>query len=140
MSWNIFDIFCSALDLLDILSSGSSSSSDKISLNYDEHSPSRKLKTAKSLRADVSLLCIPASAVLYFIVFKDPLPADNYGTTLVITSLIGVALSFLMFFIMNVLGLYYFKSIFRLLLFSGSVIAFFIALVMCVYYKSGVFI
>ncbi|WP_347216836.1 branched-chain amino acid ABC transporter substrate-binding protein [Chryseobacterium sp.] len=140
MSWNIFEVLGGALDVLDLLSSGSGSSSDRKSLNYGERPQSKKSRRLKNLKADFIIFCIPASVVLYFIVFKDPLPAENYGITLFVTSLIGVALSFLVFFVMNVLEVFYFKSIFRLLFVCGSVIAFFIALVMCVYYKSGVFI
>ncbi|HCM36119.1 MAG TPA: hypothetical protein DF603_18420 [Chryseobacterium sp.] len=62
------------------------------------------------------------------------MPAENYVQTLIVTSLIGFAISGVFFFILNLMELYYFKNVFKLLLFSCSVIAFFIALVMCVYF------
>ncbi|WP_156173290.1 hypothetical protein [Chryseobacterium gallinarum] len=38
MSWNFLDVFDIILDILDLFTSGSRSSSDKKSLNYDEKS------------------------------------------------------------------------------------------------------
>ncbi|MFP3831784.1 branched-chain amino acid ABC transporter substrate-binding protein [Chryseobacterium sp. SIMBA_028] len=88
----------------------------------------------------VSAGFILASVILFVIAFKDPLPVENYIQTLVVISLIGFAISCVLFFVLNLMELYYFKNVFKLLLFSCSVIAFFIALVMCVYFQSGVFI
>ncbi|WP_160136755.1 branched-chain amino acid ABC transporter substrate-binding protein [Chryseobacterium sp. c4a] len=138
MSLNIFDVLDGALDVLDLLSSGSSSSSDRKSLNYDERPQSKK--EDKYFKEKVSAGFMLASVVLFFIVFHKPLPIGDQTTALIVSSLIGTAISGLLFFLLNLMELYYFKSIFKLLFFSCSVIAFFVALVMCIYYKSGIFI
>jgi hypothetical protein len=79
------------------------------------------------------------SAILFFFVFKYPLPAENFVQTVIICSIIGFAISFVVFFALYHLGLYYFKSLFKLLLLSCSVIFFSISLVVCIYFKSVIF-
>ncbi|MGL6126471.1 branched-chain amino acid ABC transporter substrate-binding protein [Chryseobacterium artocarpi] len=131
MSWNILEVVGSIVDVISNTSSGST----RIS------SASKKdKKKDKYFIEKVSARFILVAAALFFIVFYKPLPVGDQTTALIVSSLIGIALSALLFFLLNLMELYYFKSIFKLLLFSCSVIAFFIALVMCVYYKSGIFI
>ncbi|HCA06614.1 branched-chain amino acid ABC transporter substrate-binding protein [Chryseobacterium sp.] len=135
MAWDIFEALGDVLNGVDLLS-GSSSSSARLNFN-DKTS---KKKKSKYVTEKVSVGLIAVAGVLLFFVFKDPLPAENYTQTLIVASLIGAAISGILFFLLNLMELYYFKNFFKLLLFSGSVILFFIALVLCVYFKSGVFI
>lgn len=131
MSWNILEVVGVIVDVVSSTSSGST----RISSTSKKEKKKDKYFTEK-----VSARFILAAAVLFFIVFYKPLPVGDQTTALIVSSLIGTALSGLLFFLLNLMELYYFKSIFKLLLFSCSVIAFFIALVMCIYYKSGIFI
>lgn len=133
MSFNILEALGAAVDIISNVSSGSSS------MRVSE-SRKKSKKKDKYFTEKVSAGFILASVVLFFIVFHKPLPIGDQTTALIVASLIGTAISALLFFLLNLMELYYFKSIFKLLLFSCSVIAFFIALVMCIYYKSGVFI
>lgn len=133
MSWNIFEILETAADIFSVVATEPVKDSEV-------RVRKKNKKKDRHFTEKVSAGFILVSAVLFFVVFHKPLPIGDQTTALVVSSLIGTAISALLFFLLNLMGLYYFKSIFRLLLFSGSVIAFFIALVMCVYYKSGVFI
>ncbi|HAO28344.1 MAG TPA: hypothetical protein DCQ68_13130 [Chryseobacterium indologenes] len=83
---------------------------------------------------------ILVSVVLFFIAFHRPFRAEDQMQAIMGASLIGVIISALFFFVLHVMELYYFKSAFQWLLFSCSVIVFSIALVLCIYYKSEVFI
>ncbi|MBP1165014.1 putative membrane protein [Chryseobacterium sp. PvR013] len=140
MSWNFLDVFDVVLNGLELLGSGSRSTSDRKGLNYDEKPGKKESKRSGYFTEKVSAVLIVLAAFSFFIVFKDPLPVENYTQTLVVTSLIGVGISFVVFFILHVMGLYYFKSIFKLLLFSCSVMGFFISVVMYIYFRSGWFI
>ncbi|MGU3373896.1 branched-chain amino acid ABC transporter substrate-binding protein [Chryseobacterium sp. M5A1_1a] len=133
MFWNIFEILGGVADVV------SAMTTEPVK---DSEARARKKSKEKDkyFTEKVSAGFILASVILFAIAFKGPLPAENHVQTLIVTSLIGVAISCLLFFVMNVLELYCFKNIFKLLLFSCSVIAFFIALTMCVYFQSGVFI
>lgn len=134
MAWDLLEILGSVFNLLDLLPNGSSSAD----LNYGD----RKIKKKKSkyFTEKVSFALLAVSSVLLFFVFKDPLPAEHYTQTLGVASLIGIAISGVLFFLLYIMELYYFKSLFKLLFFSGSVILFFISLILCVYFKSGLFI
>ncbi|SDI17616.1 hypothetical protein [Chryseobacterium jejuense] len=133
MSWNIFEILETAADVFSAVGTSPIKDSEARARKKDK-------KKDKYFTEKVSAKFILASVVLFFVVFHKPLPIGDQTTALIVSSLIGTAISALLFFLLNLMELYYFKSIFKLLLFSCSVIAFFIALVMCVYYKSGVFI
>lgn len=133
MSWNIFEILEMAADVFSVVTTGPVKDSEVRARKKDK-------KKDKYFTEKVSARFILAATVLFFITFYKPLPVGDQTTALIVASLIGIALSALLFFLLNLMELYYFKSIFKLLLFSCSVIAFFIALVMCVYYKSGIFI
>lgn len=121
------------MDVLDVFSGNSSSGS----IGYDTK-PGNAKKT-KYLVEKISSVLIVIASILLFIVFKDPLPAENYAQTLIVASLIGVAVSLIFFFILHILELYYFRNIFKWLLFSCSVILFFISVILCIYFESGLF-
>ncbi|MCT2560834.1 branched-chain amino acid ABC transporter substrate-binding protein [Chryseobacterium herbae] len=132
MAWDLLETLGNVLDVL------ANDSSSSMRLNYKDKST--KKKKSKYVTEKISAGFIAVAGVLLFFVFKDPLPAKNYTQTLIVASLIGSAISGILFFLLHVVELYYFKNFFKLLLFSGSVILFFISLVLCVYFKSGVFV
>lgn len=139
----LLDLLGIIVDALGLLSSGSglsSSTSDRKSLNYDEKPLKKESKRSKYFTEKVSAVALVLAAFGLFIVFKDPLPVQNYTQTLIVSSLIGIGISLLVFFVLYVLELYYFKTLFKLLLFSCSVIIFFISVILYVYFKSGWFI
>ncbi len=139
----LLDLLGIIVDALGLLSSGlgpSSSTSDRMSLNYDEKPLKKESKRSKYFTEKVSTVVLVLAALGLFIVFKDPLPVQNYTQTLIVASLIGIGISLLVFFVLYVLELYYFKTLFKLLLFSCSVIIFFISVVLYGYFKSGWFI
>ncbi|NML71098.1 branched-chain amino acid ABC transporter substrate-binding protein [Chryseobacterium sp. RP-3-3] len=134
MAWDLLEALGNVVNVLDLFSGSSSSAR----LNYNNKSA--KKRKSKYFTEKVSSGLIAVAAVFLFIVFKDPLPEENYVQTLIVISLIGIAISSILFFLLNVMELYYFKSLFKLLFFSGSVIVFFISLVLCVYFRSGLFL
>jgi len=134
MAWDFLETLGNVLNVLDLFASSSSSAR----INYNDQS--KKKKKIKYLTEKVSAGFIVAAVVLLFFVFKNPLPEKNYLQTLIVISLIGTAISCVLFFLLHVLKLYYFKSLFKLLLFSISVILFFISLVLCIYFRSGLFL
>lgn len=75
------------------------------------------------------------ASILYFMVFSNPLPEEDFTQTLLMCVLIGFVISFIVFYILFHLRLFYFKSIFKLLLFSISLILFVISIVLIVYFK-----
>ncbi|MDR6485856.1 glucan phosphoethanolaminetransferase (alkaline phosphatase superfamily) [Chryseobacterium vietnamense] len=136
----LLDLLGIIVDALGLLSSGlgpSSSTSDRMSLNYDEKPLKKESKRSKYFTEKVSAVVLVLAALGLFIVFKDPLPVQNYTQTLIVASLIGIGISLLVFFVLYVLELYYFKTLFKLFLFSCSVIIFFISVVLYGYFKSG---
>lgn len=134
MNWDFLDVFEILIDAVDLLG-GTSNSSD---IGYDQKAPVKK-KT-KHLIEKLSLVLLLFSSVLLFFVFKNPLPAENFTQTLIVGSLTGFAIALVFFFILYSLEKYYFKNVFQWLFFSGSTILFFISLVFCIYFKSGLFI
>lgn len=132
MSWNFFDFLDVAVDVLELL--GSKPSEDNPTNHY------KLKKRNKYFTEMVSAGMILVSAILLIWVFKNPLPAGNNELAFIVASLIGTAISFLLFFVLHVLELYYFKNVFKLLFFSGSVIAFFISAILFVYFRSGIFV
>lgn len=75
------------------------------------------------------------ASILYFMVFKNPLPEENYTQTLLICIFVGFVISFIAFFCLYHLGLFYFKNLSKLLLFSFSLILLIISVVFIVYFK-----
>ncbi|MBW7675000.1 branched-chain amino acid ABC transporter substrate-binding protein [Chryseobacterium chendengshani] len=131
MPFDFFDGLGIIGDLVDFLGSSSDSTSF-----YEKDKPKKKLKYYVEWWSG-SLLLI--SSILFFLVFKDPLPIENFLQTLLVCILIGCVISFVIFFALYHLGLYYFKSLFKLLLLSCSVIVFSVAVILCVYYRSNLF-
>lgn len=143
MLGDFFDLLDTLFSVSGLFQSGSESSfssSDRKSLNYDEKPQKKEFERSKYFTEKVSALALVLAAFSFFMVFKDPLPAQNYTQTLVVASLIGTGISFVVFFILYVLELYYFKTLFKLILFSCSVIVFFISAVLYIYFRSGFFI
>lgn len=127
MSWNFLEVFDIIVDALKLFSSSDpsgSTSSDRKSLNYDEKPQKKESKKSRYFTEKISVVALVLAAFWLFIVFKDPLPIRNYTKILVIASLIGVGISLLVFFVLYVLELYYFKTLFNLLFFSCSIIIF----------------
>ncbi len=134
MNWDFLDVFDILTDVLDLL--GNTSTSPET--NYHQKAPVKK-KT-KYLTEKISAVLLFFSSVLLFFVFKNPPSAENYVHTLIVCSLIGFSISLVFFFILYSLEKYYFKNVFQWIFFSVSVISFFISLVFCIYFKSGLFI
>ncbi|WP_027386162.1 hypothetical protein [Chryseobacterium gregarium] len=132
MSWNFFEIFDIITDFLGLIGNVSSDVSD------DKKGKIKKETKYFTEKLSSGLLLV--SAVLLFFVFKNPLPSENYVQTLIVASLIGLAISLILFFILYTLEKYYFKSVFQWLLFSYSVLLLFISIVLYVYFKSGIFV
>lgn len=131
MPFNIFDGLDALVDLLTLDFSKNSSSKSAVSKK-----PSKKSKYTTELWSG-SFLAM--ASILYFIVFKDLLPEENHLQTVLICILIGFAISFILFFSLYHLGLFYFKSLSKLIFFSSSVILLMISFVLFMYYKSGIF-
>lgn len=100
-----------------------------------DHKTSKNNHKTKYFAEKISAVFLVLSVILFFIIFKDPLPQENFTQTMIVTSLIGLSVSFVFFFILNVLELYYFKNIGKLLLFSFSSVILSIAVVMFVYFQ-----
>lgn len=131
MPFNIFDGLDALVDLLTLDFSKNSSSKSAVTKKS-----SKKSKYTTELWGGSFLLI---ASILYFIVFKDSLPKENYVQTVLICTLIGFLISFVLFFSLYQLGLFYFKSLFKFIFFNGSVILLVISFVLFMYYKSGVF-
>lgn len=105
----------------------------KSSTNSDnERKYSKKSKYITELWSGSFLVM---ASILCFVVFNDSLPQENYVQTLLVCILIGFAVSFIIFFVLYHLELYYFKSLSKLLLFSFSFVCLMIALVLVAYFK-----
>ncbi len=143
MLGHFFDLLDTLFSVSGLFQSGSGSShlsSKRKSMNYDDKLQKKEFKKSKYFTEKASAVALLLAAFSFFIVFKDPLPIQNYTQTLVVASLIGTGISLIVFFILHVLELYYFKTLFKLLLFSCSVIAFFVSAVLYIYFRSGFFI
>ncbi|PXW13713.1 hypothetical protein C8D70_108118 [Chryseobacterium sp. CBTAP 102] len=143
MLGDFFDLLDTLFSVSGLFQSGSESSrskADRKSLHYDEKPQKKESKRSKYFTEKVSAVALVLAAFSFFIVFKDTLPVQNYTQTLIIASLIGTGISLIVFFILHVLELYYFKTLFKLILFSCSVIVFFISAILYIYFRSGFFI
>ncbi|SEM42047.1 hypothetical protein SAMN05421856_103124 [Chryseobacterium taichungense] len=123
-----FDFF----DLLDIGSNLLNSGTTRFTRN--------KKKKTKYVREKISLILYFFSAVFFFLVFRNPLISENYMQSVVIGSVLGLAVSLVVFFVLHVLEMYYFKNAFQWLFFSLSVVSFFISVILWIYFKSGIFL
>ncbi|MCX8531373.1 branched-chain amino acid ABC transporter substrate-binding protein [Chryseobacterium luquanense] len=127
MPFDFFDGLEILIEFLDFGFSSKSSSDTEKTSKY-----SKKSKYTTELWSG-SFLVI--ASILYFMVFKNPLPEENYIQTLLICILVGFVISFIAFFSLYHLGLFYFKNLSKLLLFSFSLILFIISVVFIVYFK-----
>lgn len=100
---------------------------------FDQSVNSKEKPKNRSLK--ISLLFFGLAIILFFIVYKTPVPPENFNLTMIITTLIGIIGSFLFFFLLILLELYYFKSVCRLMLFSVSSVLLGIAVSMAVYFR-----
>jgi hypothetical protein len=132
MNFDFFDGLGFIGDLLSFVGS----SSDSKSFNEQEKSKKKSKYMVEWWSGSLFLL----SAILFFFVFRNPLPAENFTQTLIICSMIGLVISFVVFFALYHLGLYYFKSLLKLLLFTSAMILFVVSIVLWIYFKSGIFI
>ncbi len=130
MSWNIPDLLDMFFNALNLLDTGSGN-------RFCVRSKSKK---ARYIIEKISSGFIVIACTLLFFVFRDPLPPENLIQTVIVASVIGLSLSFLLFFVLYISELYYFKNLFQLLLFSCSVIISLISIVLWIYFRSGVFV
>jgi len=130
-----FDFLDGLEVLVEFLSFGSSS---KSSSDSEKNTKSSKKSKYTTELWSGSFLVI--ASILYFIVFKDSFPEENYVQSVLICILIGFAISFILFFSLYHLGLFYFKNLAKLIFFSGSVILLVISFVLFIYYQSGIFL
>lgn len=128
-----FDFFDGVGAVLDLLSLDLGSSSK---FSSDEKKKNKKSKYRGEIWSTAFLV---VAFFLLFIIFKDPLPEKNLAQSIIVCSLIGLVISFIIFFSLYHLGLYYFKSIFKFLFFSCSLVLLMITIVLCIYFKSNLF-
>lgn len=129
-----FDFFDGVEAVLDLLSLDLGFSSSKFP--SDEKRKSKKSKYRGEIWS--TAFTVVASLLLY-IIFKDPLPKENLVQPIIVCSIIGLVISFSVFFTLYHLGLYYFKNIFKFLFFSCSLVMLMIAIVLYIYFKSNLF-
>jgi hypothetical protein len=125
-----FDFFDGLNIIGDLLNFGSSLSSSS-TLNH-EKKPRKKSKYKIELWSGSFLLM---ASILYFFLYKEPLPKENLLQTILLSVLVGFALSFVVFFALYHLNLFYFKSIGKFLLFTVSFLLFAVSVVLMVYFN-----
>lgn len=132
MNFDFFDFLSICGDVLNLFFGSSSGAT-----NYN-HIPEKK-KERKYVIEKISTALSAFSAVFFFFVFRNPPVSDHYIQSLVVISILGLAVSLVIFFVLNVLEKYYFKSVFQWLFFSLSVVSFCISVILWIYFKSGMF-
>lgn len=130
MSFDFFDLLNTCGNALDLLSDGSSGAT-----NFTRN----KKKKTKFIREKISAVLFLFSAVFFFLVFKNPPVSDTYVQSVMVASILGFAVSLMIFFIINLLETYHFKSVFQWLFFSLSVVSFCISVILWIYFNSGIF-
>lgn len=130
MNFDFFDFLSLCGDFLSLFNGGSSDT-----IHYDL--PDKK-KEINYVFEKISTVLYLISAVLFFFVFKNPPVSDNYIQAFVIASVLGFAVSLIIFFVLYLFGKYYFKSVFQWLFFSISVISLWVSVFLWVYFKSGI--
>ncbi len=131
MSLNIFEIIEGIVDFICLLANHTSSDS-----NNNAKKIRRKSKYTFELWSGGFLVI---ASILFFIVFKNPLPNENLLRAVIICSAFGLTLSFTVFFLLYQLDLYYFRCFFTCIFFSGSLILLLTALVLYIYFRSNLF-
>lgn len=123
--------FLDGLNILgDLLNLGSSFNSSS-TLNHEK-------KTQKKSRYKIELWSgsfLLMASILYFFVFKNPLPKENLVQTILLCAFAGFVFSFVVFFALYHLNLFYFKSVGKFLLFTISFLLFAISVVLMIYFK-----
>lgn len=130
MSWNIFDAIEAVFDLLNLLDSPS----------WRKEQKSKKIKSSKYKLEWTSAGLIFTGSVLLFFIFKEPLPVQYPFQTLFVGILIGIFIASLCCFVMHILTVFYFRSLFSMIFFCVSLILFSSASVLFLYFKSGLFL
>lgn len=115
MNFDFFDFLDLCGNVLNLFNGGSSDS-----IRYDL--PDKK-KKRQYVFEKISAVLYLISAVLFFFVFRNPPVSGNYMQSILIASLLGFAVSVVIFFVLYLLGKYYFKSVFQWLFFSLSVVS-----------------
>ncbi len=131
MNWDFLDVLTDVLDLL-----GNTSTSPET--NYHQKVPVKKKTKYLTEKISAVLLFFFPFCCSSFLKILHLLKIMLQ--TLIVCSLIGFSISLVFFFILYSLEKYYFKNVFQWIFFSVSVISFFISLVFCIYFKSGLFI
>ena len=131
MNFDFFDFLDLFGNTLNLFNGGSS---DAVDYDLPE-----KRKERKYVFEKISAVLYLISAVLFFLVFKDPIISDNYTQSVVVASILGFVVSLVIFFVLYVFEKYYFKSVFQWLLFSISVISLWVSVFLWMYFKSGIF-
>lgn len=131
MNFDFFDFLDLCGNVLNLFNGGSSDA-----IEYDLPD---KRKERKYVFEKIGTVLYLISAILFFFVFKNPPVSDNYIQAIVIVSVLGFAVSLIIFFVLYLFGKYYFKSIFQWLFFSLSVVSLWVSVFLWVYFKSGIF-
>ncbi|WP_263603769.1 branched-chain amino acid ABC transporter substrate-binding protein [Chryseobacterium sp. PET-29] len=130
MNFDFFDFLDLCGNALNLFNGGSSDS-----IHYDL--PDKKKR--KYVFEKISAVLYLISAVLFFFVFRNPTVSGNYIQSVAIASVLGFAVSVVIFFVLYLLGKYYSKSVFQWLFFSLSVATLCVSVFLWIYFKSGIF-
>ncbi|RMZ58619.1 branched-chain amino acid ABC transporter substrate-binding protein [Chryseobacterium nematophagum] len=133
MNWNFLEILSFVTDALDLFTRDSSSPELGTSI------PASNKKTKYSIEK-ISFAFLSISAITFVIVFKNSLPEENLNQTIMVISLMGTVLACVLFFILYVFELYYFKNVFQWLFFSCSTILLLVSIIFFIYFRSGLFL
>ncbi|SMP33316.1 branched-chain amino acid ABC transporter substrate-binding protein [Chryseobacterium profundimaris] len=131
MNFDFFDFLDLCGNALNLFNGGSSDP-----IHYDL--PDKK-KKRKYVFEKISAVLYLISAGLFFFVFRNPPVSGNYIQSVAIALVLGFAVSVVIFFVLYLLGKYYFKSVFQWLLFSLSVATLCVSVFLWIYFKSGIF-
>lgn len=113
MNFDFFDFLDLCGNALNLFNACSSDS-----IHYDLPD---KNKERKYIFEKISTVFYLISVILFFFVFKNPPVSGNYIQSVAIVSVLGFAVSLVIFFVLSVFEKYYFKSVFQWLFFSISV-------------------
>ncbi|CAA7193697.1 branched-chain amino acid ABC transporter substrate-binding protein [Chryseobacterium potabilaquae] len=133
MNWDFLEILSLVTDALDLFTKDSSSTE----LGYPIQTSNKKAKYSVE---KISFAFLSISAIIFVIVFENSLPEENLNQTIMVISLMGIVLACLLFFILHVLELYYFKNVFQWLFFSCSTILLLVSIIFFIYFRSGLFL
>lgn len=132
MSWKIIEAIEIVLEVIDFVGGSSAPS-----WQGDEKLRRRKKSKYKTEWVSIALTFI--GSVILFSILKEPLPVQYPVQTIIIAALIAVFMSSVFCLGLYFLKSFYFRSVFSMLLFCCSLILFSTALVLWMYFKSGLF-